>query len=100
MLELAGRYPGPAFAVVSGVGIDYAAGVESRADRRLIRVLREMGWSVEGGALSRDQLRHATRRTTALLQRSGALVDGPHGPQWEATEVGRRFLRAVLRSGV
>ena len=99
MLELAGRYPGPASAVGRTVRVEDAVGTGSPADRRVLRVLHEIGWSVEGGSVSLGQLHHGTRRTAALLHRSGALVDGPLGPRWEATEVGHRFLRAVLRHG-
>ena len=93
MLELAGRYPGPGNAVVRGVG------QESLANRRASRVLTGLGWSVAGSRVPSEEFRHAVRRTSALLARSGALVDNPHGPQWEATELGRRLLRAVLRHG-
>ena len=91
MLELAGRYPGPGSAVVrSGVR-------ESHADRRVSRVLTNLGWRVEGRPVPSGAFRHEVRRTIAILARSGALADSPRGPQWEATELGRRFLRAVLR---
>ena len=93
MLELAGRYAGP------GSGVERRIALEMRANRRVSRVLTGLGWRVEDGPVPSGAFRYDVRRTGALLARSGVLVDGAQGPRWEATQVGRQFLRAVLRRG-